>query len=556
MGSACHAASNQTICEVPGRTSVARGTGTMGRFGSRIILLAVLGSLPAAENGYGGEVFLSITRKTATVTGYEEPAERVPARIDVITKEEIGRMPAHKADEVLKNITGATAIRTNGIYSVRPLVTLRGLSGEEQGRTLILKDGVPLNISDTGDVNWNSINLDEVERIEVFKGPGSSLYGSNAMGGVINIITLKPAKILEGRVSGEYGTYDTVSNKLFLAGRQYEKPAGLYWRLSGFVQNSGGYVSAPDNLRTPYSVARYLREKDGGARIGYDFNAARSIEAEYAYYTDARGEGTKILAGDGQYRDFSTANSRVRYKDRIGGTSLDVTAYSQLQKYARLSETLKGASYARFDGASDREDDGLLVQAVRRLSRANTLTGGVNARRSAIRGADCYRTSPDIVENVGALDMYAAYVQDELDTLQERLKVLAGLRYDYARFYGGYYRVRNPSSATSAWTAYNNDTFPDNTWTALTPRVSARYFLNERVSAYASYARGFRASILDDLCRSGYLWPGPKVANPSIGPENIDTYEIGGTIASIPPHGNTARRLLFAGTPVPVLCRH
>jgi iron complex outermembrane recepter protein len=68
---------------------------------------------------------------------------------------------------------------------------MRGL-GSEPGRSLILMDGVPINKGETGEVNWNRIDIDEVQRLEIFKGPGSSVYGNNAMGGVINIISRKP----------------------------------------------------------------------------------------------------------------------------------------------------------------------------------------------------------------------------------------------------------------------------------------------------------------------------------------------------------------------------
>lgn len=61
------------------------------------------------------------------------------------------------------------------------------------------------------------------------------------------------------------------------------------------------------------------------------------------------------------------------------------------------------------------------------------------------------------------------------------------------------------------------------------PRVALRYNPTRAISAYISYSQGFRASILDDLCRSGWMWVGPKIANPELGPEQIDNYEIGGT---------------------------
>jgi outer membrane receptor for ferrienterochelin and colicin len=70
---------------------------------------------------------------------------------------------------------------------------------DESARTLVLIDGVPKNKMSGGFVNWSMINSDEVERIEITKGPVSALYGNNAMSGVINIITKEPEKDFEGK---------------------------------------------------------------------------------------------------------------------------------------------------------------------------------------------------------------------------------------------------------------------------------------------------------------------------------------------------------------------
>ncbi|MBU0971244.1 MAG: TonB-dependent receptor plug domain-containing protein [Proteobacteria bacterium] len=69
-------------------------------------------------------------------------------------------------------------------------------------------------------MRWNRINTADIQRIDIFKGPGSSIYGSNAMGGVINIITQSPKKTFEGKVSAGYGSYNTRKGSVRLAGKQ------------------------------------------------------------------------------------------------------------------------------------------------------------------------------------------------------------------------------------------------------------------------------------------------------------------------------------------------
>jgi iron complex outermembrane receptor protein len=72
-----------------------------------------------------------------------------------------------------------------------------------------------------------------------------------------------------------------------------------------------------------------------------------------------------------------------------------------------------------------------------------------------------------------------------------------------------------------------NGNLKEHNWSALTPKFSSRYFFLKNLSAFASYGKGFRASILDDLSRSGIMWGLYKVANPDLNPETIDSYEIG-----------------------------
>ena len=93
-----------------------------------------------------------------TATKTERVAEEVPCRIEVITKQDIEKMPAQKVDDIIRSLSGVSVVRSNGIYTLTTEVTLRGLSNE-QARTLVLVDGIPINKTDTGGVNWNRINI-------------------------------------------------------------------------------------------------------------------------------------------------------------------------------------------------------------------------------------------------------------------------------------------------------------------------------------------------------------------------------------------------------------
>ena len=161
------------------------------------VLAMCLAPLAAFAQGGEGD---NVDAKMVTATRTEQPLKEVPGRVAVITRQELKDMPVQTVDEALSYISGAHVERPSGIFSFKSVVSLRGL-GNEQGRTLVLIDGVPQNTSDMGDVNWNRINLEDVKRIEILKGPAASIYGNNAMGGVINIITKKAPKTWSGNLA-------------------------------------------------------------------------------------------------------------------------------------------------------------------------------------------------------------------------------------------------------------------------------------------------------------------------------------------------------------------
>lgn len=481
-----------------------------------LILIFILGPVCALADDQA----LKMEEVVVTATKTERPIEEVAGRIQVITKDDLQKVPGQKIDDYLNTISGINVIRPSGIYTLTPNVTLRGLS-KEGARTLVLINGMPINKSDTGEVNWNRFNLEDVERIEIFKGPASSLYGNNAMGGVINIITKSPEKFLEGQVAAKYGTYNTYGANLAVAGNPLQKDSGPYYRLSGFYQKSDGYISTPEEQRTQYTRKKFLEEGNAALTLGYRFNKDHKIELLGSYFDDKRGEGTQILAPEGMYRDFDTTNISLTYQGKIQDFRLEFKAFYQLENYQRISESIRGTTYTRFDVKSERADKGVLFHISKLIFPHNRLTLGLDFKQGSVDGKDEYKTSPDYTHNKGTMDLYAIYLQDEYDILPGRLNLIAGLRYDYAKFReGSYFSTLSPFSSFNGPLAENN-------WSALSPRISARYFLMDNLSVLASYGRGFRASILDDLCRFGILWGLYKEANPNLQPETIDSYELG-----------------------------
>jgi len=457
-----------------------------------------------------------------TATRTDRDLKEIPARVEVITGEEIRQRAgsSSKVDDILQYLSGVTVVRGNGIYSLGASATLRGLSNEG-ARTLVLIDGVPINKSDTGEVNFNRIDLNQIERIEVFKGPASSLYGNNAMGGVINIITVKPVTPFQAEANGFYGSNQTFGGNLALTAKSGKEDSGFFAKATAHYLDSDGYISTPEGKKTPYTVKRFVREEIGNFSMGYDFNRLNTLGVTIDYFNDKRGEGTKIRAEDGVSRDFDTWAYTLRHQGGMGDLRWQAKAFWQNENYRRVSESLRGTQYTRFDVDSDRTDMGVDGSFTIPFSGQNVLTIGGDVREGMVKAADIYQTSPDRAENEGKLRIYGLWLQDEWTVFKDKLYLVGGLRFDHARFFdGNFYSTLSPFNQL-------NGKQEENRWTALSPRLSLRYRWTPALSAYASYGRGFRASILDDLCRSGIMWGIYKVANPKLEPEKIDTFETG-----------------------------
>src|SRR5690242_17773788 len=113
-----------------------------------------------------------------------ESLENVAASVAVLSDSAIARHAVNTIDEAVD--------RVPGVQFLNGQINIRGSSGFEQGlgaRVLLLVDGVPMNEGDRGGINWDVVPVDQVQRVEIVKGAGSALYGSAALGGVVNLIT-------------------------------------------------------------------------------------------------------------------------------------------------------------------------------------------------------------------------------------------------------------------------------------------------------------------------------------------------------------------------------
>lgn len=201
-------------------------------FGKRVKILLILMAAPAL-------IGAGIDLGTVIVTGTRVPhvfADRVRT-VTVIEKEMIASSPARSIAELLTH-SASLDLRERGAFGVQSDISMRGATFEQ---VLILVDGVRMNDSQTAHHNMDlPVSLSDIEKIEVIRGHASSVYGPDAFGGVVNIITKRPAA-KSVRTELESGSYGTVSGKLAVEGasggiRQYLSASGS--RSDGYSDNN------------------------------------------------------------------------------------------------------------------------------------------------------------------------------------------------------------------------------------------------------------------------------------------------------------------------------
>ena len=217
-----------------------------------------------------------------TATRAPARADELPQRVKTITRADLERTPVVDAVDALKKLAGVDVIQ---YPSVLGYVSIRGFrpSSSTQTRTLILIDGRP-----AGSYNLAMIDMNAIERIEVLKGPASALYGSSAVGGVVNLITRRSTERPNGTVTATYGSFQT---------------SELALRAGGVVAHVGAHAIDADVTARRYDQGENYRVGRGGL-----FRDAVGGEHATKVYTGTTKPSRAVAdtAGDGLVRDFTT----------------------------------------------------------------------------------------------------------------------------------------------------------------------------------------------------------------------------------------------------------
>lgn len=410
---------------------------------------------------------ISLPPVVVTATRTPVPAPEAPGSVTVITREDLKRMGVTTVLEALREVPGLDVVQQGGPGRITS-VFLRGANSDH---ALVLIDGIPVNSATTGGFDFADLPVDQVERIEIVRGPQSTLYGSDAMGGVIQILT-GPDTRIRARVELEWGGLGTTR----LAARTREEAGPWTLGLSASrldVMGISAYAGGSE--RDPYhntSLVLNLDRKEGGAITQWTAHVTQATAALDGFGSDDPNYiQTRRLALVGWTRHQTlrpgwTQTLRLSLStDRLEGQDPD-TSWNNYRVDSRL---LHGEWQHRFQSSPSQE----LVLGYEWLQEQ-----GENRGRLA-----------------HTLIHHSVYAQERRG-MGTGLEALVGVRYDANTLY--------------------DDAFTWKILLAVTPPGGARW--------HVQYATGFKGPDLNDL-----FWPQDSFAkgNPDLRPEEVRGWEIG-----------------------------
>ena len=438
-------------------------------------------------------------RVTVTASRAETRLGETAASVVVLSSEELETTAALTPDDALRQVPGFQLFRRTGSRAANPTaqgVSLRGVGASGASRAVVLYDGVPLNDPFGGWVYWARVPREGVERVEVLRGGASSLYGSAALGGVVQFVPRKPSE-KELRLELSYGTQNTSDASLYASARR--GPWGFSVAARDFATD--GYVLVDERERGPVDTNAASRGAAGELYAERTFGRGSRLFARTSSYGESRRNGTPLQFNRTHIRQLVAGGELSPDDARAGVFTLRAYASTQTldQSFTAVSTDRRSETLTRLQRVPA-QGSGLSLQWSNSFGGRHSLVAGFES--SEVRGASdeivyVAGRATSLVGAGGRAHTSSLFVRD-LFTVTPRFIIAPAARVDFWRNFGARQTTRPLASAS----ATSVTSFADREESAFSPQLSALFKAHERVSLTATFARAFRAPTLNELYRS------------------------------------------------------
>ena len=449
----------------------------------------------------------------------EQTSKSATGTVNILSADEIARGNASTFDQALESVPGVMLSRSAGTatnsMSIRGSSDMRG--GGVGNRVLLLIDGRPAITADTGGVNWSLLPLDVVERVEVVKGALSPLYGSNAMGGVVNFITRSPTDSRSTKLNIGLGYFDkppewmrysdqtSYFGDVGIVHSNSYRDLGYIFSLSG--KRSDGHRQSTDfSLYNAYGKLQYTNRRDLKLFLSL---SRTSLERGYPHIW--------LLDSTPPYlHPLKIAHEKTNDRQEKQVWDFDLFLSSPISSNLKLAANLyRFENYSRslynpddlegddrpygFFTDSDADKSGGILQIDISHLRRNYLILGLDIQVDAVDS-----NPPELMFGKHQAETLAGFAQNKI-TVSDAFNVMLGARYDYRRL--------SESDGEGQ----------------LSPKVGLSYQVDGNTSVRLSLGQAFRSPSLAEVYMREEIHSGVKFReNPDLKSEKLRLYaEVG-----------------------------
>jgi outer membrane receptor protein involved in Fe transport len=461
---------------------------------------------------------------TVTATRTQIPLAQAPASVQVVTAEELSTTSAVTLDDALRQVAGFSTFRRNTSRVANPTtqgVSLRGVGSSGASRAEVLLDGVPLNDPFGGWVYWDRVPRESVQSVEVLEGGASALYGSNALGGVVDVHS---HAISHGFLSaeGDYGSMATPNGSIFATGER--RNWGASFTGEGFSSN--GYILVDPRQRGLVDVPASESHRVGDLTLQRRLGSNGRLFASGSWFREQRGNGTTLTFNDtglqqgivgGDFNSAAAGTFQFRgygdgewYHQSFSTVALDRNS-EKLNRLQRVPVTEVGATgqWSRALGTRQLLVAGAEVHDVRGHSFETAFSTATGLATSIVDAGGRQRTT--------------GFYGEDVIHVTSRLLVTLAARIDHWTNFDAF---SNNTSLPSFKTTLGP--LAERSEDAFSPRIGANYRVNRWFALTASGYRAFRAPTLNELYRSFRVGNVLTNANSNLEAERLTGAEGGG----------------------------
>jgi outer membrane receptor protein involved in Fe transport len=443
------------------------------------------------------------------------------ASLVLLSGEDLSATAALTLDDALRQAVGFSLFRRSGSRTANPTsqgVSLRGVGASGASRAVVLSDGVPLNDPFGGWVYWDRIPKESISRVELVRGGESSLYGTDALGGAINILRREPRDI-DASVETSFGNQKTPYASFFAGGRVGQLGA----RLSGEIFHTDGYIIVDERDRGQVDTAAGSEHWSIDLTLERLFSSGR-IFLNGSVFGEDRENGTPLQQNRTHIRqlvigaDWNSSDVGSFLIRGYAGAQVFDQDFSAVAA-DRNSETLTRSQRV------PAQQNGFTFQWSRAAGSRNTLVAGVDTRE--VRGAsdELVFIAGNLSSAIGAggRERTTGVFGQDIIRITNRFIATASARVDH----WSNFDALSTTQPLAAPGPARVTVFEDRDETAFSPRLSLLYKLTDNLSLTASGYRAFRAPTLNELYRSFRVGNVFTLANENLRAERLAGGEAG-----------------------------